>query len=181
MGTLFIVTLHWRWLLNLQAKQKGSFVGRPLEVNHLQVSGLSSLTWKLKQMWKTPNGTIRNILNGQWNSLIVFRFFVICSRFLFDEMGHCAFHLRQSLFSENQISAKYPPSWERESEMECLHNASCYSKRLCDFPWFLFFVFFLPFGTLDCLTDYLFPFSYHIQFMKIQGHISGSSQNSMEI
>ena len=43
--------------------------------------------------------------------VMVFRFFflVICSRFLFDERGHCAYHLHQVLFSKNQISAKTSP------------------------------------------------------------------------
>ena len=34
---------------------------------------------------------------------------VICSRFLFDERGHCAFHFHHVLFSKNQISAKTSP------------------------------------------------------------------------
>ena len=43
------------------------------------------------------------------NGFFAFFLLVICSRFLFDERGHCAFHFHQVLFSKNQISAKTSP------------------------------------------------------------------------
>ncbi|KAB1210027.1 Isocitrate dehydrogenase [NADP] [Morella rubra] len=52
--------------------------------------------FNLRQMWKSPNGMIWNILNGQWTSLI----------FLFNASAHFAFPLKQDVY-ETRWKSKF--------------------------------------------------------------------------
>lgn len=64
--------------------------------------------FQLKQMWKSPNGTIRNILNGQWSFLMV-----ICSlrlvlhpELICDSLSN--FHMAGTVFREPIICRNIP-------------------------------------------------------------------------
>lgn len=59
----------------------------------------------LKQMWRSPNGTIRNILNGKKMQNCMFKAHPIS----FSVSLHCVC-LSQELYLENQLSAKMFPS-----------------------------------------------------------------------
>ena len=60
--------------------------------------------FNLKSMWKSPNGTIRNILNGQAKKLLTLMVFKgVSSPLIFMNILLC---LLQGQFSENQFSAK---------------------------------------------------------------------------
>lgn len=60
----------------------------------------------LKQMWKSPNGTIRNILNGQWICICGYNTSWLQFFAYFLMMGCCGWIFLQVLSSENQLFAK---------------------------------------------------------------------------
>lgn len=60
----------------------------------------------LKQMWKSPNGTIRNILNGRWICICGYNTSWLQLFAYFLMMGCCGWIFLQVLSSENQLFAK---------------------------------------------------------------------------
>ena len=80
----------------------------------------------LKQMWRSPNGTIRNILNGEKYTQIVFVLKPYQMSFFLPVL-HSLLSFSQELYLENQFSAKMFPSlsqviyWQWSSSINILY------------------------------------------------------------